>query len=216
MGSGDFGRRIKILTKFAILNFMTNLADLDFTKQYTYADYLTWQFEERVELLNGKVFTFNPTNFAHQALVGELFFQFSLYLKGHDCRVFVAPFDVRLPKKNIEDKAIYTVLQPDVCVVCDKSKYDFKGCIGAPDIVAEVLSPGNNDKELRNKYDIYEEAGVKEYWVISPQDNTFYIYTLVEDKYRAARPLVAGDIVTTPILPGFSLDLKDFFEKSNY
>ena len=195
---------------------MVQLADLDMNKVYSYADYLKWQFEERIELLKGRIFKMSAPNFAHQAIVGDIYYQLRNFLQKQSCRVFVAPFDVRLPKKLTDDNEVYTVLQPDVCVVCNKSKYDFKGCIGAPDIVIEVLSPSNNEKELRNKYDIYEEAGVQEYWIVSPQDNTFFIYTLVGGHYVGSHPKVSGDIVTTPILPGFELNLKEIFESTQY
>jgi Uma2 family endonuclease len=147
-------------------------------------------------------------NFDHQILAGEIYATLRNFLRPKSCRAFVAPFDVRLPRKSKEDKDIFTVLQPDVCVVCDTSKYDKRGCIGVPDIVVEVLSPGNNDKELKNKFDIYEEAGVQEYWIVSPQNKTF----LTNGQYRTSRPMVSGDFVTTSILPGFSLDLKELFE----
>ncbi len=125
--------------------------------------------------------------------------------------MFSAPFDVRLPRKSKEDKDIITVLQPDICVICDLSKIDTKGCIGAPDIVVEILSPGNNATELKNKYEVYEESGVKEYWVVSPQNNTFIIYTLINGKYDASRLMVAGDVVTSSVLDGFLLDLSELF-----
>jgi len=189
------------------------LADLDINKLYTYADYFKWQFEERVELIKGKIFKMSPApNFNHQVLAGEIYGTFRDFLKKQPCRTFVAPFDVRLPRKSKEDKEIYTVVQPDVCVVCDPSKYDKRGCIGAPDIVVEVLSPGNNEKDLKNKFDIYEESGVQEYWIVSPSDKTFLVNRLAEGRYITSRPMVAGDIVTTAILPGFSLDLKELFD----
>lgn len=135
------------------------------------------------------------------------------FRKGKPCKVCAAPFDVRFPRKDdgTENKKIYTVLQPDICVICDPAKLDKRGCLGAPDIVVEILSPGNNQKELRNKYDIYQEHGVKEYWIISPQDKTFLKYTLVNGKYEALRLMTVGDVVETAILPGFTLDLETVF-----
>jgi Uma2 family endonuclease len=190
------------------------LSDLDLSKTYSYADYLQWNFEERLELIKGKIFKMTPApNLFHQELsviiTGELY----SYLKGKPCRVFSAPFDVRLSRKSdsTEEKKIYTVVQPDVCVVCDPTKLDSKGCTGAPDIAVEILSPGNNQKELRNKYEVYEESGVKEYWIISPQDESFLKYTLIEGSYQPSRLMTIGDIITTPILPGFELSLETVF-----
>ena len=187
-------------------------ADLDLNKLYTYADYFKWQFEERVELIKGRIFKMSPApNSIHQRLSSDIHGQLWSFLKGKKCRVFSAPFDVRLPRKSKEDKDIITVLQPDICVICDLSKIDTKGCIGAPDIVVEILSPGNNATELKNKYEVYEESGVKEYWVVSPQNNTFIIYTLINGKYDASRLMVAGDVVTSSVLDGFLLDLSELF-----
>ncbi len=103
------------------------------------------------------------------------------------------------------------MVQPDICVVCDKSKRDFKGCLGAPDLVVEILSPSNNTVELKNKYELYEEAGVKEYWVVLPQEQAFMVYTLQAGKYQASRLMVPGDVVSSTVLSGFSLDLAEMF-----
>ena len=126
--------------------------------------------------------------------------------------MYTAPFDVRLPRvaDNANEK-IYTVVQPDICVICDLLKLDRRGCTGAPDVVVEILSPGNNQKELRNKYEVYEESGVLEYWIISPQDKTFLKYTLTDAGYLPSRLMTTGDVITTPILPGFELDLETVF-----
>lgn len=189
------------------------LSDLDLTKTYSYADYLKWQFDERIELIKGKIFTMTPApNTYHQIVSGVVFNELYTYLKKKPCSVFSAPFDVRLPRKSIEDNTIYTVIQPDICVICDPIKVDKKGCIGAPDIVVEILSPGNNKKELQNKFEVYEEALVAEYWIIHPDEHTFLKYVLdVENKYRAERLLTVGDEVRTPILPGFILSLEEVF-----
>lgn len=192
------------------------LADLDVNKVYTYADYFKWQFDERVELIKGRIFKMSPApSRIHQKLSSYINNTLYNYLRGKKCEVYAAPFDVRLPRKSKEDKDIITVLQPDICVICDLSKLDDKGCIGAPDIVVEILSPGNNATELKNKYEVYEESGVKEYWVVSPQNNTFIIYTLINGKYDASRLMVAGDVVTSSVLDGFSLDLAELFEGLN-
>lgn len=192
------------------------LADLNINNNYSYADYLKWNFKERVELIKGKLFKMSPApNRIHQGLSGYLFYLLYDRLKGNPCKVYSAPFDVRLPGKSKEDKDVFTVLQPDLCVICDQSKLDPRGCIGAPDIVVEILSPSNNVVELKNKYDVYEQAGVTEYWVVSPQDKTFLVYTLRDGKYTASRLMVAGDVVTSSVLDGLSIDLADMFDSVN-
>ncbi len=189
-----------------------HFSDIDLTKNYSYADYYSWHFDERVELINGKVYKMSPApSSSHQDIVGDIFTAFKNYLHGKKCKVYVAPFDVRLPKKGVEDKSIFTVLQPDVCVICDLEKIDKRGCIGAPDIVVEVLSPGNNNKELKNKYEVYEAAGVKEYWVVSPQIQSVTLYILKEGAFQPSRMLTTGDIITSLILPDFSLNLSELF-----
>jgi Uma2 family endonuclease len=192
------------------------LSDLDLNKTYTYADYLQWTFEERLELIKGKIFKMTPAPAPmHQKISWNISGELYNYLKGKTCQAFSAPFDVRLPQINPSsfNKEIYTVVQPDISVVRDAEKIDSKGCTGAPDIVIEILSPGNNKKELRNKYEVYEESGVKEYWIVSPQDKTFLQYTLTDaGRYQASRLMTIGDHVTTPVLPGFVLDLEVIFE----
>ena len=188
-------------------------SDLDLAKTYSYADYYKWQFDERVELINGKVYEMSPApNRLHQDIVVNILISIKNFLQDKRCKVYVAPFDVRLPKKGMDDKSIFTVLQPDVCVICDITKLDKKGCVGGPDIVVEVLSNGNNSKELKNKYDVYEEAGVKEYWVISPQNQTVTIYTLVDGKFQPSRIMVQGDMITSIVLDDFSLSLTELFK----
>ena len=192
------------------------LASLDLNSDYTYADYLKWNFKERVELIKGKLFKMSPApNRLHQGHSGYISNALYNFLKGNKCKVYAAPFDVRLPGKTKEDKDITTVLQPDICVICDETKLDYRGCVGAPDIVVEILSPSNNVTELKNKYDVYEQAGVTEYWVVSPQDKTFLIYTLANGKYQPSRLMVAGDVVNSSVLNGFSIDLGDLFESVN-
>jgi Uma2 family endonuclease len=188
------------------------LADLDPNEVYTYADYFRWRLEERVELIKGKIFKMRPApNRFHQKLVGKLYVKLSNFLANNIYEVYTAPFDVRFPHKSKDDKEVYTVLQPDICVVCDRSKLDDRGCIGAPDIIVEVLSPGNNTKELKNKYDVYEQTGVKEYWVVSPQDEYVIIHTLHNNGFISTRQLVQGDYIKSTVLPGFSLDITELF-----
>jgi len=149
-------------------------SDLDLSKTYSYADYLKWSFEERLEIIKGKIFKISSApSTSHQRILRRISQSIGVFLDKHACEVFIAPFDVRLPRKSQEDKEIITVVQPDICVICYQRKVDAKGFLGAPDIVVEILSPGDSKKELQNKYEVYEETGVKEYWIVSPQYETF-------------------------------------------
>lgn len=190
-----------------------NLEDIDTSLTYSYAHYLNWLFDDRVELIKGKVFKMSAPARLHQQVsiyIASMLFNF---LFGKPCKVYTAPFDVRFYKGSKADKDVYTVLQPDICVICAETKLDDKGCIGAPDIVVEILSPGNNKKDLLNKYNIYEEFGVKEYWVISPTEKTFLKYTLNESgKYFPSKLFTLSEKVYSAILPGFELKLDEVFE----
>ncbi len=191
---------------------ITNINQLDLVSGiYTYADYLLWKFEERVELIKGKIFKMSAPTVYHQRIVRKLSTAIDIFLKGKTCEVFIAPFDVRLPNKNITVNNIYTVVQPDLCVVCDLEKIDAKGCVGAPDWVIEILSPGNSKKEVRYKYQLYEEAGVREYWVVRPEENEINIYVLEEGAFRALPPFVKGDIVSPIIFPELRIDTDELF-----
>lgn len=187
--------------------------ELDASLTYSYSNYLNWLFPERVELIKGKIFKMSPApSRVHQEVSINLLNPIVNFLKGKPCKVYSAPFDVRFPKESKADKDVYTVLQPDICVVCDKSKLDARGCIGAPDLVIEILSPGNTKMELLNKYRVYEEFGVKEYWVVSQSDQSILIYTLNDSgKFQPSKIFTHSEKITSSVLPGFELELDDVF-----
>jgi len=134
--------------------------------QYTYADYATWDETFRCELIDGVVYMMSSPLLWHQDVVGDIFNRLKEILKGKKCKPIIAPFDVRLfPKKDGSDR---DVVQPDVIVVCDEGKLsDGKACVGAPEVVFEVLSDSTKVMDLRVKKDLYKSAGVKEYWVVA-------------------------------------------------
>ncbi|WP_143962881.1 Uma2 family endonuclease [Litoribacter populi] len=180
--------------------------------KYSYADYLTWDMEEMVEIIKGKVYkwTAAPSRI-HQKVAGNLTTAFNNFLKGKPCDIYPAPFDVRLPQKSLKNEDIFTVVQPDISVICDKAKLDDAGCLGAPDLIVEILSPSNNKKDLKIKHDLYLEHGVREYWILQPLDQTLIIYMMKEGKYIPSRLFCAGDTVRSTVLEGFKLDLEEFF-----
>jgi len=180
---------------------------------YTYADYLKFKFEERLELLKGRIMKMTALNTRHQVVAGNLYYQLRSALNNQPCSVFIATFDVRLPVQNRKkDNEITTVVQPDVCVVCDAYKIDEKGCLGAPDIIVEILSPGNSKRELQNKFELYQEAGVLEYWIVAPAEEFIIIWYLKNGEYRQSKPFAAGQMITSAVLPGFQLDTTEIFK----
>ncbi|WP_194975263.1 Uma2 family endonuclease [Aquiflexum lacus] len=181
--------------------------------KYSYADYLTWQMDEMVEIIKGKVFKSAAAapRRIHQKVSLKISNKLFNFLENRPCEVYAAPFDVRLPVKSKRNEDIFTVVQPDICVVCDRNKLDEAGCVGAPDLIIEILSPGNNRKELKYKYEVYEESGVQEYWVIHPNEQTLLIYSLTNGSYIASKLFSPGDIVNSECIEGFSLDLEYVF-----
>jgi len=188
----------------------------DLSGTYTYADYLTWEWPEMMELIRGKIYKMSPApSSTHQKISGQLFLKIGNFLVEKKCQLFSAPFDVRLPvsKSKREDKDIVTVVQPDLCVICDPSKIDERGCLGAPDWIIEILSQRTSAKDLREKFDVYELAGVTEYWVVHPQEQTILVYTLNDSgKYKGIlKPLIRTDSVSPVTLPGLTIDLQQVF-----
>ncbi len=192
---------------------ITSLSQLDLNGYYTYQDYLTWQFKERVELIKGYIFKMSPApNVKHQKISSNLHGLIWSFLRNKNCHAFSAPFDVRLPVSLKEGKSD-TVVQPDIVVICDERKLDEQGCNGAPDIVVEILSPGNSSREMKDKFELYEASGVLEYWIVDPEHQDVVIYSPnKEGVYFGSRPYVIGDILNTSLLPGLVIDVKEVFD----
>ena len=178
------------------------------THYHTYADYLTWSRDYGDELINGTAYAREPSGHSpsHQATVGELGRQAANALEGKPCRVFFVPLDIRLPKSNEADDQVDTVVQPDVFIVCDLQKFDERGVRGAPDWIAEVLSPATARHDQIVKIPAYERAGVREVWLIDPIDRTLTLYRLEEGRYgRATRLELKGRTPLTAV-PGVTID----------
>lgn len=193
----------------------------DLSGTYTYADYLKWSWDEMTELIRGKIYKMSPApGSKHQLVSGNLFGLIWSFLREKKCRVFDAPFDVRLPinSRKKSDDQIQTVVQPDICVICDRSKIDERGCLGAPDWIIEILSPYTSSKDLNEKFEIYEEAGVNEYWVVHPQEQTVLVYTINgEGKYQGIlKPYTRKDKLSPVSLPGLTIDLSEVFPLEKY
>lgn len=167
---------------------ITDISQLDFKKQYTYADYLNWRVSERLELIKGWIYKMSPApKTKHQESNGELFYAFKHFMKSTQktCKIFDAPFDVRLKKNKSLGDEIDTVVQPDICVICDIEKIDNSGCLGAPDLIVEVLSDSTAKKDYNEKFNLYEENGVIEYWIVNPATKTIEIFSLIDEKYES-------------------------------
>ena len=183
-------------------------------ERFSYADYCKWTDDERWELIDGVEYDMSPApSRIHQKLSGELFVRIYDVLKDRQCEVYAAPFDVRLPDyAEASDEEIFTVVQPDIVVVCDASKLDERGCMGAPDLVIEILSPYTAAKDMKIKRDLYEQHGVREYWLVHPTDKTFMVYCLRQDKqYAKAEIYASQDIVESTVIEGLKIELTDLF-----
>ncbi len=151
----------------------------------------------------------------HQKLAFRIVDKLNICLKACEpCEVYFAPFDVRLPKYNTNGEIkpdIYTVVQPDICVICDPAKLDDAGCLGAPDLVVEILSPSTAKKDLNEKFKIYEESGVKEYWVVFPEAHVLHIYSLQDDQYELAAQYEKDGTAQSIIFPDLELNIFELF-----
>jgi Uma2 family endonuclease len=197
----------------ALSNPIQNFSDLDPEGSYTYADYLLWKFKERVELIRGRLHLISPAPSRMHQRISQLLNRSLLnFFYKKKCQVYAAPFDVRLPvnRQKGEDT---TVVQPDLCVICDESKLDDQGCAGAPDLIVEILSPGNSKEEMKDKFEVYQEAGVREYWLVNPSNKVTLVYILDETgKFIGLAPVTDEDPLRSHIFPELVIDLKEIFE----
>jgi Uma2 family endonuclease len=194
---------------------ITRLSQLDMNGTYSYADYLTWKFDQAVELIRGHITPMAAPSRKHQAISWRLTVNVDTIFKHQKCQAYAAPFDVRLLDKNKSKKAnanVYSVVQPDICIICDEKKLDDQGCIGAPDLVIEILSPGNSKKEMRTKKSLYEENGIREYWIIDPERETVHQFVL-DDNSLYGRPIiyVSEEIVYCAIFEELQVPLDALF-----
>lgn len=196
-------------------SIITNIKQLDLKGTYTYADYLLWQFSERVELIKGKVFKMSPApSSSHQDVSMNLIRIIDKVFYKTSCKFYAAPFDVRLVnyKESTAENQILSVVQPDLCVICDRSKVDAKGCLGSPDLVVEILSSGNSKKEMDTKFDLYQENQVLEYWIVDPFQKTILVYVLENNRYIGMKPYLEDSKMVSPTFPNLKVSVKKVFE----
>lgn len=191
-----------------------SVPEYDLKRKYTYQEYLGWSDDERWELIDGMPYAMSPApSRKHQEVVGELFAEFRNYLRDKSCRVYIAPFDVRLGVENEADNQAINVVQPDITVVCDKNKLDDKGCKGAPDLIVEILSPSTGKRDRWLKYKLYERAGVQEYWIVEPQNETVEVYRLHSEQYVLCGVYGKEDQVEVGIFEEMTIDLELVFRE---
>lgn len=196
---------------------ITELSQLDLNKTYSYADYLTWKFKEAIELINGKVVLMSPAlNEEHQNIKRKLLAAINWYLKDKECKAFSAPFEVRLYERTkalIENQDIDTVVQPDLCLVCGPEIADNQGCNGAPDWIIEILSKGNSKREMQLKYRLYAESGVREYWIVYPNDQAINQFVLDDNGHYQLKAMYSDDdIIHSDLFPELAIHLTEIFE----
>jgi Uma2 family endonuclease len=179
---------------------------------YSYGDYLNWDDECKYQILDGIAYMSAAPSRRHQEIQVELLRQISNYLLGKDCKVYGAPFDVRFGDSEL-DENIMNVVQPDIAIVCDKSKLDDRGCIGAPDWIIEIISPSTASIDYIKKLKLYEEQKVKEYWIVHPTDRIIMIYKLQNNKY--GRPEIFSDegFINTGLFTDFSIQIEEIFKE---
>jgi Uma2 family endonuclease len=198
------------------MSIITDIKQLDLTKKYTYADYLTWQFNERVELIKGWIYKMSPApRRRHQAVSGNLFFELKYFFRSCNCKVYEAPFDVRLKKNKGSDTEVNTVVQPDISVFCDLSKLDDRGAIDAPDLVVEITSDSTMKKDYNEKFNTYEENGVREYWIVNPDSHSMEIFKLENNKFDSVGVFNIHDgatVVNSVIFPDLKVNLVEVFK----
>jgi len=184
----------------------------ELSTSYSYADYLTWPEDERWELIDGVPYNMTPAPTPkHQEILGELFRVLANWLKGNKCRAYIAPFDVRLAEAEVPDSKINKVVQPDISVVCDPQKIDNRGCLGAPDMIIEIISPSTVKRDMGVKLALYESARVKEYWVVYPLDETVMVFLLENGQYGKPTVYSVPDEIPVNLFQDLMISLESVF-----
>ena len=183
-----------------------------YDKVYTYSDYLKFDFDYMVELIRGKIFKMTPApSMRHQRVSSNLPTLIGMHLRGTSCQLFSAPTDIVLPVDDLKRERSHTVVQPDLCIFCDLSMLKEQAAFGPPTLVVEILSPHTRKKDIQLKYDIYEEAGVQEYWVIMPREELLEQFVLMDGKYQRIQTYTKEDSVAAHAVPGLIVALNEVF-----
>ena len=163
---------------------------IDPIKTYTYKDYILYDENERIEIIDGTIYNMSPApSRIHQKLITEILFKLRSYIEANNgsCEVYPAPFDVILKNDDEIIEDCKNIIQPDISVICDKNKLTDKGCTGSPDMIVEVVSPYNPNNDFIRKLNLYDKYKVKEYWIVNPMKKNILIYKL-DEKERYGMP----------------------------
>ena len=194
---------------------ITQLSQLDPNGIYSYADYLMWKFSERVELIKGAILKMAAPNRLHQKISQRINSSISIQLLNRKCELYYAPTDVRLlnPSLSTPEREVYTVVQPDLFVVCDLQKLDDRGCVGAPELIIEIISASNKKHDIDTKFHLYEEAGVLEYWIVFPNEKVVNVFDLdkTTQKYVFRKIYSDDEAIPSSVLAGLEVDLNKVF-----
>ncbi len=190
---------------------MAGNAQRDTHEELSYADYLNWPNDERFEIIDGVSYAMNAPLRIHQEILVEFTRQFANHFKNKTCKVYVAPFDVRLASRSKKDDEIFDVVQPDISVICDPGKLDEKGCLGAPDLIVEILSPATMSYDNGKKRALYEKTGVKEFWLVHPTDGMVMAYRLKDGLYGKPEIFDRLSGAQSAIFPDLHIDLIEVF-----
>lgn len=182
--------------------------------RYTFADVLEWPEDERAELIDGEPIMMAPPSRMHQGIVSELNRQIGNYLDGKTCRVYPAPFGVRLFEEDGDSpEDVFTMVEPDLSVICDMSKLDDRGCKGAPDMIMEILSPSTRRYDRLIKLNLYQRAGVREYWIVNPEDKTVQVLLLEGTHFIHHEDYGETDVAKVNVLDGCIIELSKVFSE---
>lgn len=184
---------------------------IDETKEYTYSEYLSWTFKDRVELIRGYIRKMSPApSWKHQDIGTNCYDGIKSYFGKAKCKVFLAPLDVVLPIPSKRKNT--TVVQPDVCVLCDLAKLDDHGIVGTPDLIVEILSPGNTKHDLDTKYELYQEASLPEYWIVNPMGRNVIVYTLINGEFSGSKLFTEGEKARSKHFKGLEIEVDILFK----
>lgn len=180
----------------------------------TYLDLKRISENKIYSLINGTLFLHATPSWQHQKVLKELMLFFGNYLKDKDCEIFSAPFDVFLEAKDeLEVDSATTVVQPDLTIICDKSKLAKTGYIGAPQMIIEITSPSTVRLDRVLKFNKYEAAGVKEYWIVEPENKIITCFVLEPDgRYGRPKMFSEGDKIRVVTFPDLEINVDEIFK----